>query len=141
MPTHNERFNIPEIQINQDAPPEICCHLEKSVVNSKRLNVDRCVVQVAEELQPSVIYIDDVDKVWMTSKGKKHVPEIVKMKNYIMQHKNGLNRTKRSALFVFCPFFLLALTCALRARHVCPRGPGPPLLFCFYNIFRICFGT
>jgi len=53
------------------------------------------VFKVAEEMQPSVIYIDDVDKVWAGAKGKKHVTEVVKMKNYIMQHKSGLKKDKR----------------------------------------------
>lgn len=53
------------------------------------------VFKVAEELQPSVVYIDDVDKVWLASKGKKSVPEIVKMKNNIMQHKARLTKDKR----------------------------------------------
>lgn len=39
------------------------------------------------ELQPSVVYIDECEKVFAQTKGKKHVSDIAKMKHYIMQHK------------------------------------------------------
>lgn len=53
------------------------------------------VFKVASELQPAVIYIDDVDKVWLATKGKKLVPEIVRMKNNIMAHKARLDKASR----------------------------------------------
>jgi hypothetical protein len=53
------------------------------------------VFKVAVDLQPSVVYIDDVDKVWLATKGKKSVPEIVRMKNCIMLHKPRLTKEMR----------------------------------------------
>lgn len=58
------------------------------------------VFKVAEELQPAVIYMDDIDKVWLGAKGKKNVAEIVKLKNCIMQHKAMLNSKERRILFI-----------------------------------------
>ena len=52
-------------------------------------------LQVAKELAPSVIYIDEIDKVWLTSKSKKNASDIVKMKACIMQHKNQLKQANR----------------------------------------------
>jgi len=52
------------------------------------------VFQVAIDLAPSVIYIDDAEKVFVSAKSKK-TSDIVKMKNFIMQHKNSLTRQHR----------------------------------------------
>lgn len=53
------------------------------------------VFKVASELSPSVIYIDDADRVFQTVKSKKNVPEVVKMKSFIMTHKAMLTRQVR----------------------------------------------
>ena len=53
------------------------------------------VFKVASELAPSVIYIDDADRVFQTVKSKKNVPEVVKMKSFIMTHKAMLTRQVR----------------------------------------------
>lgn len=58
------------------------------------------VFKVAEQLQPSVIYIDDCDKVWMSSKGKKNAADIIKMKNYIMVHKNNMLKNTANRILV-----------------------------------------
>jgi AAA+ superfamily predicted ATPase len=52
------------------------------------------VFQVAMDLAPSVIYIDDIDKVFVSAKSKK-TSDIVKMKNFILQHKAALTRQHR----------------------------------------------
>lgn len=53
------------------------------------------VFKVASELQPSVIYVDEADKVFQAVKSKKNVPEVVKMKNFILTHKAMLTRSMR----------------------------------------------
>ena len=53
------------------------------------------VFKVASELQPSIIYIDEVDRVFQSVKSKKNVPEVVKMKNFILTHKSMLTRQMR----------------------------------------------
>lgn len=54
------------------------------------------VFATAFELQPAVIFLDDVDQVWLGGgKNKKTGPDIIKMKNNIMQHKAALTNDKR----------------------------------------------
>jgi SpoVK/Ycf46/Vps4 family AAA+-type ATPase len=62
------------------------------------------VFKVAQELQPSVIYIDDIDRVFASAKAKKSssssggggATEVAKMKTFLLAHKAYLTRANRT---------------------------------------------
>lgn len=53
------------------------------------------VFRVAAELQPSVVHIDECERVFAAVKSKKNVPEVVKLKQFVVAHKAMLSRQCR----------------------------------------------
>ena len=56
------------------------------------------IFAVARECQPAVLYMDEVERVWGTGKGKRGSGEMVRLRQLVQQHLDGLDRSDRILL-------------------------------------------